>query len=63
MYRKLLASTALALVVTGGAYAQEMAPAEPAMAPAEPAMETPAAPETPQEPLVSAEETRINADG
>ena len=63
MYRKLLASTALALVVTGGAYAQEMAPAEPAMAPAEPAMETPAAPETPQEPLVSAEETGINADG
>ncbi|HCO54479.1 MAG TPA: photosystem reaction center subunit H [Pelagibacterium sp.] len=63
MYRKLLASTALALVVTGGAYAQEMAPADPAMAPAEPMMETPAEPETPQEPLVSAEETGINADG
>ena len=63
MYRKLLASTALALVVTGGASAQEMAPADPAMAPAEPMMETPAEPETPQEPLVSAEETGINADG
>lgn len=64
MYRKLLASTALALVVTGGAYAQEMAPADPAMAPADPMMETPAEPvEVPQEPLVSAEETGINADG
>ncbi|WP_421951431.1 PRC-barrel domain-containing protein [Pelagibacterium sp.] len=63
MYRKLLASTALALVVTGGAYAQEMAPADPAMAPAEPMMETPAEPETPQEPLVSAADTGINADG
>ncbi len=63
MYRKLLASTALALVVTGGAYAQEMAPADPAMAPADPAMEAPAEPETPQEPLVSAADTGINADG
>ncbi|WP_417582773.1 PRC-barrel domain-containing protein [Pelagibacterium sp.] len=61
MYRKLLASTALALVVTGGAFAQETAPAEPAMAPAEPTMEAPA--ETPQEPLVNASETGINADG
>jgi sporulation protein YlmC with PRC-barrel domain len=64
MYRKLLASTALALVVTGGAYAQEMAPADPAMAPADPMMETPAEPvEVPQEPLVRAEDTGINADG
>ncbi|QJR18157.1 PRC-barrel domain-containing protein [Pelagibacterium halotolerans] len=63
MYRKLLATTALALVVTGGAYAQEMAPADPAMAPADPMMETPAEPEVPEEPLVSAEETGINADG
>jgi sporulation protein YlmC with PRC-barrel domain len=61
MYRKLLASTAFALVMTGGAYAQELAPADPAMAPADPMMETPA--ETPQEPLVSAAETGINADG
>lgn len=63
MYRKLLASTALALVVTGGAYAQEMAPADPAMAPADPMMETPAEPEVPQEPLVSASDTGINSDG
>lgn len=63
MYRKLLASTALALVVTGGAYAQDMAPADPAMAPADPMMETPAEPEVPQEPLVTASDTGINADG
>ncbi|WMT89843.1 PRC-barrel domain-containing protein [Pelagibacterium sp. H642] len=64
MYRKLLASTALALVVTGGAYAQEMAPADPAAAPADPMMETPAAPaEAPEQELVTAEETGINADG
>ncbi|WMT85875.1 PRC-barrel domain-containing protein [Pelagibacterium sp. 26DY04] len=65
MYRKLLASTALALVVTGGAYAQEMAPADPAMAPADPMMETPAAApaEAPEQELVTAEETGINADG
>ena len=64
MYRKLLASTALALVVSGGAIAQEMAPADPAMAPADPAMDTTAAPvETPEQQLVTAEETGINADG
>src|SRR5690606_8691689 len=57
---KLLASTALVLVATGGAYTQEMAPADP-MAPAEPAMETPA--EVPQQELVTAEEKGINADG
>ncbi|SDG48251.1 PRC-barrel domain-containing protein [Pelagibacterium luteolum] len=61
MYRKLLATTALSLVLAGGAYAQDMAPADPAMAPADPAMEAPV--ETPEVPLVSAEETGINADG
>ena len=60
MYRKLLASTALILVATGGAYSQEMAPADP-MAPAEPAMEAPA--EMPQQELVTAEEKGISADG
>ena len=61
MYRKLLASTALVLVATGGAYSQDMmAPADP-MAPAEPAIETPA--EVPQQELVTAEEKGINADG
>ena len=63
MYRKLLASTALSLIVAGGAYAQDAAPADP-MAPAEPAMETPAEPAaTPEEPLVEAADAGINADG
>ncbi|RDE10161.1 PRC-barrel domain-containing protein [Pelagibacterium lacus] len=61
MYRKLLATTALSLIVAGGAYAQEMAPGDPAMAPVDPAMEAPA--EVPQEPLVRAEDAGINADG
>lgn len=62
MYRKLLATTALSLIVAGGAYGQEMAPADPALqAPADPALEAPV--ETPEVPLVSAEEKGINADG
>jgi sporulation protein YlmC with PRC-barrel domain len=59
MYRKLLATTALSLVLTGGVMAQDMmAP------PADPTMDAPAAaPEVPQEPLVQASDLGINADG
>ncbi len=63
MFRTLLASTALSLVMVGGAYAQD-APMEPA--PMDPAMEAPAtdmAPEVPADPLVTAAEAGINADG
>src|SRR5690606_8154457 len=60
MYTKLLASTALSLVIAGGAIAQDAVPADPMMeAPAD----SMAAPETPEEPLVSAADTGINADG
>ncbi|HWJ87945.1 MAG TPA: PRC-barrel domain-containing protein [Pelagibacterium sp.] len=52
---KLLASTALALVLSGGAYAQDVAPATP-MAPAENV-------EVPQTPLVTPADRGINADG
>lgn len=52
---KLLASTALALVLSGGAYAQDVAPATP-MAPAENV-------EVPQTPLVTPADRGINSDG
>ncbi|WP_404403000.1 PRC-barrel domain-containing protein [Pelagibacterium halotolerans] len=61
MYIKLLASSALALGVVGGALAQDTV----APAPLEPGAEAPQElqPEPPQEPLVEAEEAGINADG
>lgn len=61
MFRTLLASTALSLVMVGGAYAQD-APMEPA--PVDPGMDAPVMePEIPADPLVTAEEAGINADG
>ncbi len=63
MYRKLLASTR----ARSGCYPRRLrsgnGPGRPGHAPADPAMEAPAEPETPQEPLVSAADTGINADG
>ncbi len=63
MYRKLLASTALSLVMAGSAFAQDTTvdpmANDPMMdAPAQDTMQ-----ETPEEPLVSASETGVNADG
>ncbi len=58
MYRKLLATTALSLVLAGGAYAQDAA--QPA--PADPMTEAPAA-EAPADPLVTAQEQGISANG
>lgn len=65
MYRKLLATTALSLVLTGGALAQN---ATPAQAPADPMVNTPvvvdpAAPAASGDTLVTAAETGINANG
>lgn len=60
MYRKLLASSALSLVMAGGVFAQDTlapAPAEPPAAGAE------APAEPPQEPLVEAADAGIDADG
>ncbi|MCD7060177.1 PRC-barrel domain-containing protein [Pelagibacterium xiamenense] len=64
MYSKLLASTALALAMAGSTFAQDAvapAPADPAVQPPAGGAEMPA--ETPQEPLVEAQDAGINADG
>lgn len=61
MYRKLLATTALSLVLTGGALAQVTTPAP---APADPMVTAPAAsPEVAADPLVTAAERGISANG
>lgn len=60
MYRKLLASTALSLLMAGGVLAQDVV-----TPPADPLMQAPAAEtvETPAVPLVQPAERGINADG
>lgn len=58
MYRKLLATTALSLLLAGGAYAQDMT--QPA--PMDPALDAPAV-EVPADPLVTPAERGISANG
>lgn len=61
MYRKLLATTALSLLMTGAAYSQDpMAPPPADPLGADPMVEAPA---TPEEPLVRASDRGINSDG
>lgn len=59
MYRKLLATTALSLVMAGGALAQDVM--EPA--PMDPMSEPPAVVEQPADPLITAAERGISANG
>jgi sporulation protein YlmC with PRC-barrel domain len=59
MYRKLLATTAFSLIVAGGAYAQDTL--QPA--PADPLTEAPAVEAPPADPLITAAERGISANG